>query len=50
MIQLIAENSPIIGTIGFVLGFVYVVYSVFCKTSKKDHEDHSKIPLKDEEG
>lgn len=49
MINFIVQNSPIIGTVGFVLGFAYVVYHVFFKTSKKEHDDHSKIVLKDED-
>lgn len=49
MIDLIVKNIPTIATIGFVIGFAYIIYNVFFKTSKKEHDDHSKIPLKDED-
>lgn len=45
----IQNNIPTFATIFFFLFFCYVVYSVFKKTTEKDLDYYSKIPLKEDD-
>jgi cbb3-type cytochrome oxidase subunit 3 len=48
MIEFITINAATIATIFFFLIFCYVLISVANPKNKKKHQDHAKIPLKDE--
>ena len=49
MVKFIIDNIPTLATIGFAVGFCYIIYTTLCKKNKKKFENYSKIPLKDED-
>lgn len=48
MIDFLVENSPVIGTVGFFVGFCYVGWVALRRKNKKRFEDYSRIPMEDE--
>lgn len=49
MTKFIIDNIPTIATIGFAVGFCYIIFSTFRKENKKKFKDYSKIPLEDQD-
>ena len=49
MFEFIIDNIATIATLGFVTGFIWIVFNTYCKKNKAELEEHSQMPFKDDD-